>query len=258
MANNEVDVDFSFLRADLPFRNLSINNPHGWGIGYYKNDIALVKKEPIPAFESKNFPELIRSIKSNIFISHVRKSTEGAKTSENTHPFINENWIFAHNGTIDIMDKIKEQLLPKYVNNIKGETDSELFFFLLLQLIDQNDDIIKGVRESIRFIEKNRGSNTTSLNFLLTNGIEIYTFRKAFCNPDYYSLYYLNRDPKNNDELNYLSEETSLLIHSKRLSGEKSIIICSEKLTLDEEWIPIDDGTLIIIDNNMKINKESI
>lgn len=38
IANREVDIEFSFHRADKPFKSFSENNPDGWGIGYYSKE----------------------------------------------------------------------------------------------------------------------------------------------------------------------------------------------------------------------------
>lgn len=35
VANKEVNIEFSFKKADKPFRELGIKNPDGWGKGYY-------------------------------------------------------------------------------------------------------------------------------------------------------------------------------------------------------------------------------
>ncbi len=110
ITNKEVNVEFSFLKADLPFKNLSKRNPHGLGIGYYEDDNAIIQKQPIPAFNGKKFQEIARSITSEMFVSHVRYSTQGEKTPENTHPFKYDNWIFAHNGNIDIRANLLECL----------------------------------------------------------------------------------------------------------------------------------------------------
>jgi len=171
VANKEVNVKFSFLKAKLSFKELGSKNPHGWGIGYYKNGNPEITKEPKSIEKSLKLNDIIVQKISNIFISHVRKSSGTKIKYVNTHPFGYRNWIFAHNGTIDINNHIKEQLLPKYTKFIEGETDSEIFFFLIIQSIEQNKDIIEGIKEAIRFIKDNKGDNTTSLNFLLTNGV---------------------------------------------------------------------------------------
>lgn len=38
IANREVDIEFSFHRADKPFKSFSEDNPDGWGIGYYSKE----------------------------------------------------------------------------------------------------------------------------------------------------------------------------------------------------------------------------
>ena len=76
----------------------------------------------------------------------------------------------------------------------------------------------------------------------------------AFKSENNYTLYYLNRDPEILKEINYISDETRLLIHSKSLSGEKAIIICSEQLTLDENWINLPNENLMVADRNLKLS----
>lgn len=44
IANKPVDLEFSFLKADKPFRELGRTNPDGWGIGWYENGLAKVDK----------------------------------------------------------------------------------------------------------------------------------------------------------------------------------------------------------------------
>jgi len=258
VANKEVDIKFSFLKAKISFKGLGSNNPDGWGVGYYKNGNPEIIKEPKSIEKSLKLNDITEQKVSNIFISHVRKSSGTEIKYVNTHPFGYRNWIFAHNGTIDIKNHIKEQLLPKYTKFIEGKTDSEIFFFLIIQSIEQNKDIIEGIKETIRFIKDNKGDGTTSLNFLLTNGKKMYALRMAFKRVNNYSLFYLNRDPKNFNEINYTSEETKLLIYSKRLSGERALIICSEQLTSDEEWIPFSNGSLVVMDSDLKISEEKI
>jgi len=258
IANKAVDVKFSFLKADLSFKELGLKNPHGWGICFYENGNPKIFKEPKSIEKSKKSYGIIEQKISNLFISHVRRSSGTDIKYENSHPFRYKKWIFAHNGTIDIKNQMKEQLLPKFIKLLKGETDSEIFFYLIMQSIEQNKDIIEGIKEIIRFIKENKGSNTTSSNFLLTNGEKIYILRMAFKRKKNYTLYYLNRDPESFKEMKYLSKETRLLIRSKSLSGEKAIIICSEKLTYDENWIQIPNGTLIIVDENLRISTEKI
>lgn len=258
IANKEVNIEFSFLKADLPFKNLSKENPHGWGIGYYENDIAKIQKQPIPAIQSKKFQEISENLNSEVFVSHVRYSTQGEKTLENTHPFKYNNWIFAHNGNIDIRAELLEELNSKFKNIIRGETDSEVFFYWLLQNIEEQNDIFKGVKKSISFIQSNRGNGTSSLNFILINREKLIALRKAFLRIDNYSLLYLNRIPNEIESIKYQSEETKQLLISKNLSGEKAFLVCSEPLTKEENWKALSNNQLIIVKRNLKLKKWDI
>lgn len=67
----------------------------------------------------------------NIFIGHTRWSTVGAHTAANAHPFLlNENQIFAHNGTIsNIDDLLKKYGVSKEEHHI--EVDSQGLGILL-------------------------------------------------------------------------------------------------------------------------------
>ncbi len=253
-----MNLEFSFLKADLPFKNLSRNNPHGWGIGYYKENFAKIQKEPFPAIQSKKFEEIARNENSKMFISHVRYSTQGEKTFENTHPFIYDNWIFAHNGNIDIRDKLLELLNSKFKNLIKGKTDSEVYFYWLMQNIEDQNDLFNGIKKSISFIQSNKGDRTTGLNFVLINGEKLIALRKALQRSHKYSLYYSNRKPDIMEHMKFQSNETRQLITSKNLKGEEAVLVCSEPLTEDENWIELNNNQLLIVEKNLKLKKWDI
>ncbi len=255
MANKEVNIEFSFLKADLPFKKLSEKNPHGWGIGYYKNNVALIQKQSVPATQSEKFQEIAANINSRMFISHVRFSTQGKKTPENTHPFKYNNWIFAHNGNIDIRDKLLDALNSKFKNLIKGETDSEVYFYWLLQNIEDQNDLFNGIKESISFIQSNRGNETSGINFILINGEKLIALRKAFQRTHNYSLYYLRRKPDKMEPMEFQSKETSQLIISKNLRGEEAVLVCSEPLTEEENWVELSDNQLIMVKRNLNVKK---
>lgn len=65
---------------------------------------------------------------------------------ENTHPFYNGNRIFLHNGRIDEAHNsrqwFRKNILPKYWGQIKGNTDSELIFYLLLSTIERREKLL--------------------------------------------------------------------------------------------------------------------
>ncbi len=245
VANREVDVKFSMLEASNRFKNQGEYNPHGWGIGWYENGIARIFKRGENAFYSSTFNEKVKEIKSKIVIAHVRYASSGSSYSDNNaHPFLYENWIFAHNGTIN-QKRISSFLKAPYNQNFSSEPiDSEVYFRFLLQSIDEEKDIIEGLKKAIREVIK----DCNGANFLLSNGENLYAFRFGK------SLYYLERDPFD-EPMRALSKETQMLLESKKIANEKAVIIATEKITPDEKWKELKDNLLLVCDKKLKISQ---
>ena len=117
------------------FRELSdTKNIAGWGIAYYKNNLAMVIKEPLQAYTSRlaEFIGNYKGISTNIFLSHVRRGNEVSLM--NTHPFYRtlngKEYVFAHNGTITNYNEFS----LKHFHPI-GTKDSEPTFCHIMELI---------------------------------------------------------------------------------------------------------------------------
>jgi len=82
-------------------------------------------------------------------------------------------------------------------------------------------------------------------NFLLSDGKNLYAFRHGK------ELYYLERKP--DGPICSYSKETNALIESKRIMGEKAVLVCSEKLT-DESWKEAEEDSILIIEPDLKIS----
>jgi len=246
IANQPVDLEFSLER----FKKYGNCNPDGWGIGWYESNESKVFKQGIAATSTESkLPVFSKSVRSKIIIVHVRKGTGAVASDQNSHPFKYKNWIFAHNGCVN-----KEYLLPlltdEFKEKLEGETDSEVYFYWLLQCIDKEQDTVKGIKRVIESVVKR---NYSGLNFLLSDGNNLYAFRYSNNSRDYYSLYNLKRDPSERGSIKLFSKETKAIIHSKSLKGEDAVLVCSEKLT-DEKWEKIRFGNLLIIESKLKMN----
>ena len=88
-------------------------NMNGWGIGFFREDQALVEKSSEQVFVQdqvhESFQRLARIIDSRIIISHVNCPKSGGRHSAQLHPFtlnfLDHNWLFAHVG---VVEKINE------------------------------------------------------------------------------------------------------------------------------------------------------
>lgn len=254
MANQEVDVCFSFFGAPKPFKSFSEIHTDGWGIGHYKNSKPkLDKKGLLDVDDPTKYPfKKVKTIKSEIIISHVRKATTGNNSSLNAHPFQYGKWFFAHNGSVNRQSLLRS-LGDSYQNTLKGETDSEVYFLLLLQEIEKSNSPIEGIQNALKIV--NKAGNYTGLNFLMSDGENLYAYRDAKGNQNDYSLYILKRPQY---PINYKSDRTKRLIDIKLSRGERAVLICSEQLTHDEKWEMINLRSLIIVDSNLKIDKKNL
>ena len=68
----------------------------------------------------------------------MRQKTVGPTRLENTHPFVSDGWVFAHNGTIQHQDALRARCSGRRLREITGDTDSELFFAYVLTRLDEN------------------------------------------------------------------------------------------------------------------------
>ena len=173
-------------------------NKDGYGFAYWvtnENKWFLYKSDKL-FINDNNFNYFIDTIikfQPTILIGHLRNKghCNGCVNINNVHPFIFNNYIFCHNGFIKdfIIHKIKilDQINQKYINELKGETDSEYIFYLLLSILDQTRDecIEDGYIEShlvyLSFIKLFEFMLTNCIqlvgNFILSNGKFIIVFR---------------------------------------------------------------------------------
>ncbi len=107
-----------------------------WGIGFYQGEVLLQRRPKAPT-EPVDFYEVARELRTDVIVGHVRAGTVGKPKNENTHPFRFRSWLFAHHGTLPhFTERVQAKLLaavPDFLRrNIRGQTDSEHLFHLLL------------------------------------------------------------------------------------------------------------------------------
>ena len=129
--DNLIDQSLSSRAATTP------TNGDGFGVGWYgKWEHPGLFRSVRPAWNDFNLRDLAANIESPLFMAHVRATSLATIQETNCHPFRYNNWLFAHNGQIDEIQKFRKELLlavaDKYFENILGSTDSELMFHLAL------------------------------------------------------------------------------------------------------------------------------
>jgi glutamine amidotransferase len=112
----------------------------GWGVGWYQAGEVLLRRKPTES-RKVDFQDLVRDLRTDAALVHVRHATTGSRTLENTHPFRYRHWLFAHTGQIPGFEALRPAIvarLPDFLQrNVRGETDSELVFSLFLAFVHE-------------------------------------------------------------------------------------------------------------------------
>lgn len=256
-ATDNVNFEFSLCGdAEHNLGSQSVEHPDGWGIATFnQKPIPTIVKEPQKAIGDSEFETACRSSRGRILISHVRKATQGENIVENTHPFISERWVFAHNGTIEDISSLEGDISPCYKNQLQGSTDSERYFALILSEFKKRDLLTDADKTDLldslhAVIDKVRKKETDGLNFLLSDGNCLFAYREGV------DLHLLETDLTDPGTIHFESEKTNAVVEVDQ--KESSVIIASEKITESKNWEEIPDRRLLCINKELKINRVDV
>lgn len=191
---------FGFIgnRADLGARVLALHadelrvraqpgEPLGWGVGFYQAGEVLLRRRPLDEREVIDLAEVTENVRTDVLIGHIRRPSIGALRTENTHPFRYRQWLFAQTGTIEGFSSLRERFLesqPEFLRrNVRGDTDSELFFYLFLSFLHDaghlgaglvaSEHMVAALRASISLVDRlsaEEGFAKNQGDLLVTNG----------------------------------------------------------------------------------------
>jgi glutamine amidotransferase len=195
IANRADRLRDAFQHEHDAIAGLPADQRGAWGIGFYQGDEVLHKKQPAPNGEPVEWTSIAENLKTDCAIAHVRQATVGGFSVDNTHPFRLRQWLFAHVGTIASFEEIRDKLradLPDFLRrNIRGSSDSELFFHLILaglhtrnqleQPAPSESTLLEAIGDAVRAIDAQVGEGraTTMLNMILCNGRSMCALRRG-------------------------------------------------------------------------------
>lgn len=187
-APQRTHATFWLLDAPDSLSDQSRRDPDGTGLGYFDADgTPEVHKAPIAAYQDRRFAEEARDVESATFLAHVRFASTGGLETRNTHPFLQDGRLFAHNGVIEDMAGLDAEL-GEDRSLVKGDTDSERFFALITrETRAHGGDVTAGIEHAARWIARNLP--VYALNLVLTTPEELWALRY----PDTHELYVLQR-----------------------------------------------------------------
>jgi predicted glutamine amidotransferase len=244
-----VRATFWLLEAPDSLAQQSRREPDGTGLGAYdEHGRAIVSKQPIAAYEDQQFAQEAKEVSSRTFIAHVRYASTGAVSPENTHPFEQQNRLFAHNGVIEDLEALEQELGDARAL-VKGETDSERFFALITREIERDGDVGAAIVRAAGWVAENLP--VYALNVILITDTELWALRY----PDVHELYVLERaagGPHGHRYMDHASARGSMRVRSGDLAERRAVVVASEPMDEDPGWHALRSGELLHVDPDLR------
>jgi ergothioneine biosynthesis protein EgtC len=243
-------------------------NGDGFGVGWYSHHIS---HEPAtfvslnPAWSNRNLRNLAPKIQSDCMLAHVRAASVGEVSEANCHPFQYRELLMAHNGGVENFGRIKRdiraQLSDELYNWIKGQTDSEHIFSLLVNRLntehreisaDAVTDAFEYTFHHVKNLMNKHGIHEEAyLNMVITNGHFIVATRFV-------------TDDKAEPLTLYHSEGSRYVVEDgvSRMEAPKdddeAVLVVSEKLTDDSHWTMIPKNHFVIVEHDLNVRIKPI
>lgn len=246
-----VRATFWLLEAPDSLSRQSRREPDGTGLGCFDDQGAPeVSKAPLAAYEDREFACLAREVCSRTFIAHIRYASTGGIRQENTHPFEQQNRLFAHNGVIGDLTELERELGPS-LRWVHGETDSERFFALITREIDQTQDVGQAIVRASSWVAEHLP--VFALNLVLISDEELWALRY----PDVHELHVLERPAggsRGNRHLDQASARGTVRVRSGDLASCPAVVVASEPMDEDPRWRALAPGELLHVDPHLQVS----
>jgi glutamine amidotransferase len=253
-AGTEVcSATFWLLDAPDSLADQSRRNPDGTGLGVFDEcGRPQVHKEPMAAWEDAAFATEAHELTGTTFVAHVRYATTGSRGVRNTHPFLQDGRIFAHNGVVEGLDLLDERLCEVGADGlVLGETDSERVFALITASIRAHDgDVPAGLLGAVRWLAAN--VPISSVNLLMTTATDMWALRY----PEVNELYVLDR--RANASVSEFHLRTDRIrARSEHLRARSSVVFATKRMDDDSRWRLMEPGELVHVDAGLHINRST-
>jgi hypothetical protein len=151
------------------FRSLSCIHGDGWGAAWTAPGAPgglASHRSTTAAADDPAFAAAGQELAARAAFFHLRWATTGlAVNPANTHPFVADGWAFAHNGFVRGSERIADLLPARHRAALRGTTDSERYFRLVLHCAEQTGDALTGLQAAARTISDTVGP--VSINAML-------------------------------------------------------------------------------------------
>jgi predicted glutamine amidotransferase len=245
---------FWLLEAPHSLALQSRSQPDGYGIGTFAEDgTPEVERGVTPAWQDEAFARGARQECSRTYVVHLRYASSGPAALRNSHPFLQDRRLFAHNGVFEGLPEL-EAHLGADVSLVRGDTDSERYFALITRETRlAGGDLEAGIAAAVTWIVERLPM--FSLNLVLATADELWALRY----PDTNELWLLERHaggPHGCRHLDETSEVGTLRVRSDDLAACDSVVVASEPMDEHPDWRLMESGELLRVGRDLRCASE--
>jgi predicted glutamine amidotransferase len=248
-----VTATFWLLDAPDSLAEQSRRNPDGTGLGVFDRDgRPEVHKEPIAAWQDADFASDAHQMTGTTFIAHVRYATTGSLDVHNTHPFLQDGRIFAHNGVLEGLDVLDERLREVGTDDlVLGHTDSERVFALITASIRAHDgDESAGLVDAMSWLAAH--VPIYAVNMLLSTATDMWALRY----PESHELYVLDRRLDGAPDFDLRTNR--IRAWSQPLCTRPSVVFATERMDDDPRWSLLAPGELVHVNSALRVTRNLV
>jgi predicted glutamine amidotransferase len=246
---------FWLLEAPDNLVEQSKRNPDGTGVEVFEaGGRPVIYKEPVAAWQDSQFATEAHELTGTVFIAHVRYASTGPLEVRNTHPFLQDGRIFAHNGVVTGLDVIDARLRDLGVDDlVLGQTDSERIFALITAAIRSHDgDIGAGIVDAVGWLAE--AVPVYALNLLLGTATGMWALRY----PETHELHILDRRKVLAPDKLFDLRTDRIHARSRHLMVHPKVIFASEPMDDDRRWQLMEPGQLVHVDADLRITQQLV
>jgi predicted glutamine amidotransferase len=249
---------FWLMNAPDSLAEQSRRNPDGTGLGVFDElGRPQLRKQPLAAWQDTDFATEAHRMTGTTFIAHVRYATTGSLDVRNTHPFLQDGRIFAHNGVLEGLDAIDERLREVGTDDlVLGDTDSERVFALMTASIRAHEgDVTAGLVDGMKWLAAN--VPIYAVNVLLSTATDMWALRY----PESHELYVLDRrvdrqSASSGAEFDLRTKR--IRAQSEHLCVRSSVVFASERMDDDPRWRLLEPGELVHVDAALQVTRSVV
>lgn len=254
--SEDVMADFWLLEAPDSLASQSESNADGFGLAALTAGQGLMLiRNPVQASEDRVYNRVARRAEACQYLVHLRYADTGGVSLANTHPFLQDGRIFAHNGVVGDLERL-ERRLGDELAMVSGDTDSERFFTLVTVCIrEAGGDVRAGIVAAVRELAVEY--ELYSINFLMASVGHLWAFRYPEHNP----LYLLEREAGGENGGRPLDERSSagtVRLRSEACMEQPTVVIASERMDEEPGWEEVGVGELVHVGPDLKVEREVV